>query len=89
MVYEKFNSLPAPPYAFGYVLLDGADTALGGFFKGIDLAGPGRGGRESQDRHAGDRRTSPSSARARCWISGSSCSRTDWGGAAVVVYPTG
>ena len=29
MVYEKFNNLPEPPYAFGYVLLDGADTALG------------------------------------------------------------
>ena len=25
MVYEKFNNLPEPPYAFGYVLLDGAD----------------------------------------------------------------
>ncbi len=23
MVYEKFNNLPEPPYAFGYVLLDG------------------------------------------------------------------
>jgi len=40
MVYEKFNNLPDPPYAFGYVLLDGADTALGGYFKGIDLSDP-------------------------------------------------
>ena len=40
MVYERFKNLPEPPYAFGYVLLDGADTALGGFFKGIDLADP-------------------------------------------------
>jgi hypothetical protein len=40
MVYEKFNNLPEPPYAFGYVLLDGADTALGGYFKGIDLTVP-------------------------------------------------
>jgi uncharacterized OB-fold protein len=40
MVYEKFNNLPEPPYAFGYVLLDGADTALGGYFKGIDLKDP-------------------------------------------------
>ena len=40
MVYEKFNNLPEPPYAFGYVLLDGADTALGGYFKGIDLTDP-------------------------------------------------
>jgi uncharacterized protein len=29
-----------PPYAFGYVLLDGADTAIGGFFKGVDLTDP-------------------------------------------------
>ncbi len=40
MVYEAFNNLPDPPYAFGYVLLDGADTALGGYFKGIDLTDP-------------------------------------------------
>lgn len=40
IVYEKFNNLPDPPYAFGYVLLDGADTALGGYFKGIDLKDP-------------------------------------------------
>ena len=29
-VYEEFKNLPPPPYAFGYVLLDGADTAMGG-----------------------------------------------------------
>lgn len=40
MVYERFNNLPDPPYAFGYVLLDGADTALGGYFKGVDLSDP-------------------------------------------------
>jgi len=40
MVYERFNNLPDPPYAFGYVLLDGADTALGGYFKGVDLKDP-------------------------------------------------
>ena len=40
MVYEKFNNLPEPPYAFGFVLLDGADTAIGGYFKGIDLKDP-------------------------------------------------
>jgi uncharacterized protein len=40
MVHEKFNNLPDPPYAFGYVLLDGADTALGGSFRGIDLTDP-------------------------------------------------
>jgi uncharacterized OB-fold protein len=40
MVYERFNNLPDPPYAFGYVLLDGADTALGGYFRGVDLSDP-------------------------------------------------
>ena len=39
-VYEQFNGLPPPPYSFGYVLLDGADTALGGYFKGVDLTNP-------------------------------------------------
>jgi len=38
IVYEEFNGLPPPPYAFGYVMLDGADTAIGGFFKGVELA---------------------------------------------------
>jgi uncharacterized protein len=39
-VYEEFNNLPEPPYAFGYVLLDAADTALGGYFRGVDLTDP-------------------------------------------------
>jgi uncharacterized protein len=38
IVYEEFQNLPPPPYAFGYVMLDKADTAIGGFFRGIDLA---------------------------------------------------
>lgn len=38
IVYEEFSGLPPPPYAFGYVMLDGADTALGGFFRGVDLS---------------------------------------------------
>ena len=38
MVYAAFQGLPDPPYAFGYVMLDGADTAIGGFFRGVDLA---------------------------------------------------
>jgi uncharacterized protein len=38
IVYEGFQNLPPPPYAFGYVLLDGADTAIVGFFKGVDLS---------------------------------------------------
>lgn len=37
IVYEPFNGLPNPPYAFGYVKLDNADTAIGGFFRGVDL----------------------------------------------------
>jgi uncharacterized protein len=40
IVYEAFRGLPDPPYAFGYVMLDGADTAIGGLFKGIDLHDP-------------------------------------------------
>ena len=40
IVYEPFENLPEPPYAFGYVMLDGADTAIGGFFRGVDLADP-------------------------------------------------
>jgi len=42
IVYEQFQNLPDPPYAFGYVLLDGADTALGGFFRGVDLKDPAK-----------------------------------------------
>lgn len=38
IVYEAFANLPDPPYAFGYVLLDGADTAIGGYFRGVDLS---------------------------------------------------
>ncbi|MFM0007336.1 OB-fold domain-containing protein [Paraburkholderia dipogonis] len=40
IVYEAFNHLPDPPYAFGYVLLENADTAIGGYFKGVDLSDP-------------------------------------------------
>jgi hypothetical protein len=40
MVYEEFQNLPPPPYAFGYVMLDKADTAIGGFFRGVDLSDP-------------------------------------------------
>ena len=42
IVYEPFQGLPDPPYAFGYVMLDGADTAIGGFFKGLDLSDPAK-----------------------------------------------
>lgn len=37
VVYEPFRNLPAPPYALAYVTLDGADTALVGYVRGLDL----------------------------------------------------
>ena len=37
VVYEAFRGLPSPPYALAYVLLDGADTALVGYVKGLNL----------------------------------------------------
>lgn len=37
VVYEAFRGLPAPPYAIAYVMLEGADTALVGLVKGVDL----------------------------------------------------
>ena len=40
IVYEELNNLPPPPYAFGYVRLDNADTGIGGFFRGVDLSDP-------------------------------------------------
>ena len=38
IVFESFPGMPPPPYALAYVRLDGADTALGNFLRGIDLA---------------------------------------------------
>jgi hypothetical protein len=37
VVYEPFRNLPAPPYALAYVTLEGADTALVGYVRGLDL----------------------------------------------------
>lgn len=37
VVYEAFKGLPTPPYALAYVMLEGADTALVGYVKGVDL----------------------------------------------------
>lgn len=37
VVYEPFRGLPKPPYAIAYVMLEGADTALVGLVKGVDL----------------------------------------------------
>src|SRR5665213_2986143 len=38
IVSESFAGLPAPPFALAYVKLDGADTAIGNFLRGIDLS---------------------------------------------------
>lgn len=38
IVPVKFESLPDPPYAIAYVLLDGADTAMVNFVKNVDLS---------------------------------------------------
>jgi uncharacterized OB-fold protein len=37
IVYEQFKGLPEPPYAIGYVLLEGADTAILGYLRGVPL----------------------------------------------------
>jgi uncharacterized OB-fold protein len=37
VVYEPFRNLPPPPYALAYVTLEGADTALVGYVRGLDL----------------------------------------------------
>lgn len=39
-IMEPFKNLPKPPYAVAYALLDGADTAMVGFVKGLDLSDP-------------------------------------------------
>jgi uncharacterized OB-fold protein len=46
VVYEPFKGLPDPPYALAYVTLDGADTALPGYVRGVDL---------TEAAHAADR----------------------------------
>lgn len=38
IVTATFESLPPPPYAIAYVRLDGVDTALLNFVRGIDLS---------------------------------------------------
>ena len=38
VVYEPFRGLPAPPYAIAYVMLEGADTALVGYVRGVELS---------------------------------------------------
>ena len=40
IIYQQFKGLPEPPYALAYVLLEGADTAIAGFIRGIDLSDP-------------------------------------------------
>jgi uncharacterized OB-fold protein len=41
VVYEAFRGLPEPPYALAYVTLDGADTALPAYVRGLDLTDAG------------------------------------------------
>lgn len=41
VVSAAFENLPTPPYAIAYVRLDGVDTALLNFVRGIDLSDPG------------------------------------------------
>jgi uncharacterized protein len=41
IVSAAFENLPAPPYAIAYVRLDGVDTALLNFVRGLDLSDPG------------------------------------------------
>ncbi|MGF6951580.1 putative OB-fold protein [Neobacillus sp. B4I6] len=36
VVYQGFKGLPAPPYCIAYVTLDGADTAILNYIKGIE-----------------------------------------------------
>lgn len=38
IVGAKFPGLPEPPFVIGYVTLDGADTAVLNYVKGIDLS---------------------------------------------------
>jgi uncharacterized OB-fold protein len=38
IVSAAFENLPAPPYAIAYVRLDGVDTALVNFVRGLDLS---------------------------------------------------
>jgi uncharacterized OB-fold protein len=37
IVYSKFAGLPDPPYVIAYALLDGADTAILNYVRGVDL----------------------------------------------------
>ena len=37
VVYQKFKGLPDPPYCIGYATLEGADTAILNFIRGVDL----------------------------------------------------
>jgi hypothetical protein len=43
IVYEPFRGmLVSPPYVLAYALLDGADTAVVGYLKGLELTDPDR-----------------------------------------------
>jgi len=53
IMYLAIDGLPEPPYVLAYVRPDGADTAIGGFLEGVDLACPEAGGRAADDRRPG------------------------------------
>jgi len=38
IVFQQFKGLPEPPYALAYVRLNGADTALCNYVRGLDLS---------------------------------------------------
>lgn len=38
IVYQGFQGLPDPPYAIGYVVIEGASTAILNFIRGVDLS---------------------------------------------------
>src|SRR5437870_8737537 len=42
VVSEPFAGMPTPPYVLAYVKIDGADTALGNFIRGLDFSDPAR-----------------------------------------------
>lgn len=48
IVSAAFENLPAPPYAIAYVRLDGVDTALINFVKGLDLSAVGEAAQRLQ-----------------------------------------
>ena len=46
IVSAAFPGMPPPPYVIGYVTLDGADTAIANFVRGVDLSDIHAAGRQ-------------------------------------------